>query len=261
MPELFLIDVHAHLQDAKFIDDCDQVIINAGSNGVKAIVNAGTCVETSRQAVKIARQHSCCKALVGIHPHDASKFNEQTVSELTALSKEPGVLGIGEIGLDFHYDFSPRDVQLTVFKRLWQLAAELQLPAVIHVREAFDDFFIAIAGLPAPPRVMLHCFSGDLEVARRTIDMGFHFSIGGALTFPKSDLTREVFKHIPDSLVHLETDCPYLAPQPRRGKRNEPAFLPMTLEYMAKVKKQSVSNMAEILKKNAIAFYGKTIVE
>lgn len=261
MAELFLIDVHAHLQDVKFADDRDQVIKNAIAANVKAIINAGTCLQTSRQAIELARQYSCCKALVGIHPHDASKFNDNSIDELKQLASLPGVLGIGEIGLDFHYDFSPRDVQTTVFKSLWQLAAELNVPAIIHVREAYDAFFLAIKDLPAPAKVMLHCFSGDLEVARKAVDMGFHFSIGGALTFPKSDLSREVFKFIPESMVHLETDCPYLAPQPKRGKRNEPAYLPMTLEFMAKVKKQPVTDMAAILKQNAVSFFGNSLIE
>ncbi len=261
MSEIFLIDVHAHLQDEKFIEDREKVIKNASDAGVKIIINAGTCIETSAQAVEISQANRSCKALVGLHPHDSAKFDDQTVQQLKKMASLPQTLGIGEIGLDFHYNFSPPEVQIKVFKILWQLAAEINRPAVIHVREAFDDFFSSIKELPAPPKVLLHCFSGDLDIARRAADMGFHFSIGGALTFPKSDITREVFRHLPDNLIHLETDCPYLAPQPRRGKRCEPAFLPMTLEYLARLRQSPVEKMAETLKTNAVSFFGPAILE
>ena len=256
MSDLRLIDVHAHLQDEKFADDLPDVVRRAGNAGVTRIVNAGTTVADSRRAVEIAAQYPGCLALIGIHPHEASSFDADSINELKAMAGEPAVLGIGEIGIDFHYDFSPRDVQIKVFKELWRLAAELQMPAVIHVREAYDAFFEAIAGLPAPTGVLLHCFSGDLDIARRAVDMGFHFSIGGALTFPKSDLTREVFGFLPADRIHLETDCPYLAPQFKRGKRNEPAYLTATIEQLAKVRRLSTAAMAEILNRNAIELFG-----
>ncbi len=256
MSDLRLIDVHAHLQDEKFAEDLPEVIKRAKNAGVTRIVNAGTTVADSRRAVEIAAEYPGCLALIGIHPHEASSFNVDSVTELRSLASEPGVLGIGEIGIDFHYDFSPRDVQIKVFKELWQLAAELQMPAVVHVREAYNAFFEAIAGLPAPAKVLLHCFSGDLDIARRAVDMGFHFSIGGALTFPKSELTREVFGFLPANRIHLETDCPYLAPQFKRGKRNEPAYLTSTLEQMAKVRRLSAPAMAEIINQNAIELFG-----
>ncbi len=256
MSDLRLIDVHAHLQDEKFAEDLPEVIKRAKNAGVTRIVNAGTTVADSRRAVEIAAEYPGCLALIGIHPHEASSFNVDSVTELRSLASEPGVLGIGEIGIDFHYDFSPHDVQIKVFKELWQLAAELQVPAVVHVREAYNAFFEAIAGLPAPAKVLLHCFSGDLDIARRAVDMGFHFSIGGALTFPKSELTREVFGFLPANRIHLETDCPYLAPQFKRGKRNEPAYLTSTLEQMAKVRRLSAPAMAEIINQNAIELFG-----
>ena len=148
MSDLRLIDVHAHLQDEKFAEDLPEVIKRAKNAGVTRIVNAGTTVADSRRAVEIAAEYPGCLALIGIHPHEASSFNVDSVTELRSLASEPGVLGIGEIGIDFHYDFSPHDVQIKVFKELWQLAAELQVPAVVHVREAYNAFFEAIAGLP-----------------------------------------------------------------------------------------------------------------
>lgn len=256
MSELFLIDVHSHLQDEKFAEDIDEVVKRANGAGVKRIVNAGTSVADSRKVIEIANRYPGCLALIGIHPHDAASFDGTSLDTLRGLAAENTVVGIGEIGIDFHYDFAPRELQIEVFKQLWLLAAELEMPAVIHVREAYEAFFAAIKGLPKPKKVMLHCFSGDLEIARAAADLDFHFSIGGALTFPKSDLTREVFKVLPADRIHLETDCPYLAPQFKRGKRNEPAYLVSTLEQLAKVRKLSVSAMADTLKKNALSFFG-----
>ncbi|MBU1108383.1 MAG: TatD family hydrolase [Candidatus Riflebacteria bacterium] len=259
MSDVFLVDVHAHLQDEKLFSECAELVSRASEAGVKRIINAGTCIKTSKQAIEIARQYPTCSALVGIHPHDAAEASPETADQLRHLADLPEVVGIGEIGLDFHYNFSPPEVQIAVFKSLWSLAAELNMPAVIHVREAFDEFFAAIHDLPTPPRVMLHCFSGDLEIARRATDMGFHFSIGGALTFTKSEMTRAVFKFFPADKIHLETDCPYLAPQPKRGKRNEPAWLPLTLEYLAKLRCLSCKDMAQTLHLNAITFFGSRL--
>ena len=251
-----LVDVHAHLQDEKFAEDLADVVERAANAGVTRIINAGTSVADSRRAIAIARRFESCRCLVGIHPHDASSFNETSLSELRAMTDDPLVIGIGEIGLDFHYDLAPRDTQISVFRDLWQLASELQLPAVIHVREAYDAFFAAISDLQSPPRVLLHCFSGDLDIARRAIDLGFSFSTGGALTYPKSEMTRDVFRFLPEDRIHLETDCPYLAPQFKRGKRNEPAYLTSTLEQLSRIRKIPVNAMAEILKNNAINFFG-----
>ncbi|MDD3147713.1 MAG: TatD family hydrolase [Candidatus Riflebacteria bacterium] len=251
-----LTDVHAHLQDGKFSEDLEEVVRRAAEAGITRIINAGTSIEDSHRAIEIARKFPVCRSLVGIHPHDASTFNENSLNELKEMASDPCVIGIGEIGLDFHYDLSPRETQISVFRQLWLLAAELNLPAVIHVREAYDAFFTAIQGLSCPPKVLLHCFSGDLNIARQAVDNGFHFSIGGALTFPKSELTREVFKHLPEDRIHLETDCPYLAPQFKRGKRNEPAFMTATLEQLARLRKLPTVAMAEILKQNNISFFG-----
>ncbi len=259
MTKSFLIDTHSHLQDKKFAGEEAQIIDNAAGAGIGLIINAGTCVENSEKAVALAEKFSCCRSLAGIHPHDAKTFNDNSISALKEMAQHPSVLGIGEIGLDFHYDFSPRDVQISVFKSLWQLAAELQMPAIIHVREAFSEFFDAIMELPRPREVILHCFSGDLDTARKAADMGFHFSIGGALTFPKSDMTRQVFTWLPEDVIHLETDCPYLAPQPRRGKRNEPAYLQHTFEFLATLRQVSRDQLKDQLYQNACNFFGEKI--
>lgn len=256
MPEQYLIDVHAHLQGEKFAQDLDAVVANSLEAGVGKIVNAGTCVETSKEALSIAEKFASCYAIVGIHPHDASSFDETSIASIKKLASHKKALAIGEIGLDFHYDFSPRDNQEQVFEQLWSLAVELKMPVVIHVREAFERFFPIISGLPTPPAVMLHCFSGEIDVAKKAVDLGFHFSIGGVLTFPKSDTTREVFKFLPAEVIHLETDCPYLAPMPKRGKRNEPALLTHTFEFMAKLRELDQEALRQQLINNARNFFG-----
>lgn len=260
MSEPFLIDVHAHLQDEKFADEQAQIVAKAENAGVRRIINAATCVKTSQQAIYLAETHPACFATAGIHPHDATSFNESSVAELKNFTKHSKVLAIGEIGLDFHYDFSPRDVQEKVFATLWNLACELDLPAVIHVREAYERFWPIIADLPRPKRVLLHCFSGDLAIAKKAADQGFHFSIGGTLTFPKAEMTREVFAYLPPDLIHLETDCPYLAPQPKRGKRNEPALLPLIFDFLAQLRKTSREKLSEQLWQNAGNLFGKELI-
>jgi TatD DNase family protein len=151
--------------------------------------------------------------------------------------------------------FPPRDIQKKAFIAQWELAAKLNLPAIIHVREAFEDFFSYIKDLKKPAKVLLHCFSGNIEETKKAIELGFHFSIGGPLTFPKAELTREVFKIIPLDRIHLETDCPYLAPKPKRGKRNEPAFVKYTFEYMANLFNISEQTLSEQLADNANNFF------
>ncbi len=254
-----IIDVHAHLQDEKFLDDQSEVIQRAKESGVVAIINAGTCVESSRQALSISEKYDSCFSLIGIHPHDASSFNENSVAEISQMLEHKSALAVGEIGLDYHYDFSPREKQKQVFKTLWLLAAEKQLPAIIHIREAFDDFFEIIKNIPHPPKVMLHCFSGDSKIAAKAVELGFYFSIGGPLTFKNSQETRDTFKTIPIERIHLETDCPYLAPVPKRGKRNEPAYIQHTFAAMVQLREMSDSELESQLIQNSRDFFGSKL--
>ncbi|NLM18203.1 MAG: TatD family hydrolase [Candidatus Riflebacteria bacterium] len=252
-----LIDVHTHLNDERLIDDLDGLIFRAKDAGVGKIINAACTVAESKQVADIAETHRECYATAGIHPHNALEYNGQSsLNKLKEILGHPKVLAVGEIGLDYHYNFSPAEAQKNVFRNLWLLAHELNMPAVLHIREAYDDFFEIINELPAPPKVMLHCFSGDTDNAKRAVDMGFHFSIGGILTFPKSDETREIFTMLPESRIHIETDAPYLAPQKKRGKTNEPAYLPFVLKAMAKVRNKTDAEMTEILWHNAQDFFG-----
>lgn len=250
-----LIDVHAHLQDSQYSEDLEDVMERAAQAGVRHVINAGTDIQTSLAAVNIASKAKNYCAAVGFHPHDSANFQEQHLLQLEKMAANPAVVAIGEIGLDYHYDHSPRDVQKKVFISLWRLAVRLNLPAVVHIREAFDDFFALIESEPIPKNVLLHCFSGDIHIAKAALEKGFHFSIGGALTFPKSTLTREVFSFLPSDRMHIETDCPYLSPQPFRGKRNEPARLVHTFDCLCSLRNVDRNLFADILRENAEKFF------
>ncbi|MGM0600358.1 MAG: TatD family hydrolase [Candidatus Rifleibacteriota bacterium] len=260
MTKSFLIDVHAHLQDEKFADEHDLIIKNALQADVCKIINAGTCLETSQQAINLADKYECCYAAAGIHPHDSETYaGEPTIAKLKKMLQHPRVVALGEIGLDFYYDFSSPEKQKETFSALWQLATEMKVPVVVHLREAFETFFDIIKELPCPPKVLLHCFSGDVGIAGKAADMGFHFSIGGILTFPNSDITRDVFTFLPDDLIHLESDCPYLAPKPKRGKRNEPAYIKHTFEFLCQLRRTEPEQLKSKLQKNAQNLFGSAL--
>lgn len=255
-----LIDTHAHLQDQAFADDFDAVRAKILQSRMAAVINAGTDLDTSRRAVEIAHGDSVFWALAGFHPHDAKKWNETSLADLKLLLEDSHTVGIGEIGIDYHYDLSPRETQRDVFLAQWRLAAESGLPAILHVREAFEDFFRFIEEGPRPSRVLLHCFSGDLNIARRALDAGFSFSIGGPLTYPKSEETRTIFRFLPDDRIHLETDCPYLAPVPSRGKRNDPSLIEHTFRKLCEIRQADPDEMARNLQNNALRFFAPKLV-
>jgi len=251
------VDVHAHLTDQKFSAILDEVLERASRAGIAAILNTGTDLETSRGCLTLAEKHTSLWAAVGVHPHDSQTWAQATLPELEGMLPHEKVVAIGEIGLDYHYDFAQKDIQKQVFTLQWELAAKTLSTAIVHVREAYDDFFAVIADLKRPPRVLLHCFSGDLSLARRALDLGFDFSIGGPLTYPKRTDTRSVFKFLPIDRIHLETDCPYLAPQSKRGKDNEPSYLPMTFAVLCQVKASPPEKMADQLITNACRLFPK----
>ena len=175
----FLIDVHAHLEDEKFSEDVRETIERASAAGINRIINAGCSMPECQQIINLAETYDECFCIVGVHPHNAKEFEDANLKTIEEYTKHKKVLGIGEIGLDYFYDFAPKDLQIEVFQKQWELAAKLNLPVELHIRDAYEDFFPSIKDLPQPPKVMLHCFSGDLDIARKALDMGFEFSIGG----------------------------------------------------------------------------------
>jgi len=198
----------------------------------------------------LADRYPFVYATVGVHPHEARKATAQTFDRMRELAKHSKVVAIGEIGLDYHYDFSPRVVQREVFATQLDLAAETALPIVIHTREAWEDTLEAIRAWGSPVRGIMHCFTGDREQARQALDLGFHLAFGGVLTFPKAEEVREAARLTPPDRLLVETDCPYLAPVPYRGKRNEPAYVAETVKRLAAVRGEVAADLAEQTARN-----------
>jgi len=245
------IDSHCHLDDARFSDDLDAVLDRASAAGVTRILSIGTGdgpPEIDR-AVRIAEKYEQVYASVGVHPHDAAKVTPQTLDDLRVLAAHPKVVAYGEIGLDYHYDFSPREVQREVFVAQLKLAADLRLPITIHTREAWDDTMSILRENWAGEGIM-HCFTGDPVQAQAALDMGFHLSYGGVLTFKTAENVRESARITPDDRLLIETDAPYLAPIPHRGKRNEPSMMIETARKLAEVRGTTPDRIAAITTAN-----------
>jgi TatD DNase family protein len=240
-----VVDTHTHLDDEKFDEDREQVIERALAAGVGRMVAIGTGggPPDLECAVRLADRHDFVYATIGVHPHDASKATPEALASLRELAAHPKVLAVGEIGLDYHYDFSPRDVQRAIFEQQLAIAAEAGLPIVIHTREAWEDTLEILRQHWRGSGIM-HCFTGDAEQAREALELGFYLSYGGVLTFPKAENVREAARITPEDRLLVETDCPYLAPVPHRGKRNEPAFVVDTLRRLAEVRGAPVEALA-----------------
>ena len=246
-----LIDSHCHLDDKQFDADRDAAIARAREAGVDRMLAIGTGEGPPdlEAAVRLARQHSFMYATVGVHPHDAAKATPETLAALESLLSEPKVVALGEIGHDYHYDFSPREVQREMFIAQMEVAGRAGKPIVIHTREAWDDTLRLLREHWRGAGVM-HCFSGGAREARQALDLGFHLAFGGVLTFPKAENVREAARIAPEDRLLVETDAPYLAPVPRRGKRNEPAFLVDTVGRLAEVRGVSAEQIAASTTRN-----------
>jgi TatD DNase family protein len=246
-----LVDSHCHLDDKQFSEDREAVIARALEAGVERMMAIGTGdgpadLET---AVRLAELYPFFFATVGVHPHDASKAEPDTFDRLRDVVRHPKVLAVGEIGLDYHYDFSPREIQRDVFIRQLELACEAGKPIVIHTREAWSDT-TAILCEHYYGGGIFHCFTGGPAEAREALDLGFHLSFGGVLTFPKAEALREVARMVPLDRILVETDAPYLAPVPHRGKRNEPAFLVETVRKLAALRETPLEDLAAATTRN-----------
>ena len=221
-----LIDSHAHLDDQKFDIDRDMIIKNLKNNGIELVINIGSDLQTSIASVSLAEKHENIYAAVGVHPHSADEVDDSTIEILKSFAKREKVVAIGEIGLDYYYDNSPRDLQRKWFKEQLKLAKQVDLPVVIHTREAAQETFdILKEAQDGSLRGVLHCYSGSAEMAAEYIKLGFYISFAGPVTFKNAKAIREVAKVVPLDKLLVETDCPYLTPEPHRGKRNEPIFV------------------------------------
>lgn len=252
-----LIDTHAHLDSKRFTDDLPQVIEAAKEAGVHHILTIGCDLASSRASVELAATYAEVYAAVGIHPHDAREATTEAITELRTLAQQDKVVAIGETGLDYYRDHCPHDIQQMAFRHQIALAKEVGLPVIVHDREAHQDVLrILLEEQAQQVGGVLHCFSGDLDMAQACIDMGFYISFPGTLTYPANQALRDVAEAISTDHVLLETDCPYLAPQPRRGKRNEPAFVRYTAEELARIKGLSLADIARVTRLNAYRLFG-----
>lgn len=253
-----LIDTHAHLDGDRFAEDLDEVLARAVQQGISHIISVGCDLNSSRAALDLALTHECISASVGVHPHDATDVDEACLRELKHLAaSSPKVVAIGEIGLDYFRNHSPREVQQQVFRQQIALARELKLPIIVHDRDAHEDILKILREEQASEvGGVIHCFSGDIAMARQCIDLGFYISFPATITYPKNEELREVVRAIPIDHMLVETDCPYLSPQPLRGKRNEPSFVRHTAEMIAKVKGLTPMDVARITTRNAFDLFG-----
>jgi TatD DNase family protein len=255
----FLVDSHAHLDDPDFDADREAVIARARAAGLRYLlaVGGGTGPENLGAPVSIAEQHDWIYATVGVHPHEARHFQETHCEQLRALARHPKVLAIGEIGLDYHYDHSPRESQKRVLIRQLEVAREVKLPIIIHCRDAWPELretigthwkSFALGGV-------LHCFSGSRADAFDVLDWGFLVSFAGNITFKKAETLRVVAREVPSDRLLTETDCPYLAPVPYRGKRNEPAYVREITRQLAALRSLSEEEMGQHAVENFRRFY------
>ncbi len=247
-----VIDSHCHLDHEKFSSDLDGVLARAAEAGIERILCIGTGdgpPELDR-AIRLAEKYPQIVATVGVHPHEAAKVTSETYADLRQLGKHPAVVAYGEIGLDYHYDFSPRDTQREVFLEQLRIARELELPIIIHTREAWDDTMQVLAREWRGGEGILHCFTGDAAQAHQALDLGFHLAYGGVVTFKTAENVREAVKITPDDRLLIETDAPFLAPIPYRGKRNEPAMMIETLKKLAEIRETTPQGIAELTTAN-----------
>ncbi|OGQ34167.1 MAG: hydrolase TatD [Deltaproteobacteria bacterium RIFCSPLOWO2_01_FULL_38_9] len=249
------IDSHAHLEFDEYAADFSQVLERAKSAQIEAILNIGTSVEHSKKTVALASQYPHIFAAIGIHPHDGKDTPDHYLDILKELARKPKVVAIGEIGLDYFYKHSTPDIQKQRFEEQVCLAKELNLPISIHCREAFQNI-IDILNRSQYFKGVFHCFTGSLAEAKKALDMGFYISISGIVTFKKSTVLQEVVKELPLEKMLIETDAPFLAPEPNRGKRNEPAFVVQTAKKIAELKHIPLEEVAKVTTQNTKKLFG-----
>ncbi|GKW47710.1 TatD family hydrolase [Planococcus sp. NCCP-2050] len=250
------IDTHVHLNADQYDEDLQEVIDRALENNVTKMIVIGFDRKTIERAMDLTEKYEFIYAVVGWHPVDAIDCTPEDLQWIEELAAHPKVVGIGETGLDYHWDKSPKEVQQEVFRKQIQLAKKVQLPIIIHNREATEDVLRILKEEKAEEvGGVMHCFSGSVETARESIDMNFMISLGGPVTFKNAKKPKEVAELIPIEHLMIETDAPYLAPHPYRGKRNEPSYVPLVAEEIARLKGLTVEEVGEKTTKNAERFF------
>ncbi|HVN63673.1 MAG TPA: TatD family hydrolase [Candidatus Binataceae bacterium] len=256
---MIVVDTHCHLADAKLRGDVKGVLARAAEAGVARMISVGAIgpIENDRLTVEIAERHPNVFAAVGVHPHDAKDCTRERIAELRELAKSARVVAIGESGLDFHYLHSPTEAQEEALRRHLELAAELNKPIVIHCRDGERRVVDIVREIGKPPRGgVIHCFTGDTAAAREFLALGFCISFSGILTFKNAAQIRDAATIVPADRIMVETDAPYLAPEPYRGKRNEPAFVIRTLETLAQLRETDTESLGAQIATNASRLFG-----
>ena len=248
-----LFDTHAHLDDRAFDEDRAQLLESLKDQGL--IMNPGCSLESSKNAVAIAEQYDFVYAAVGSHPDVADEVNEAVIDEYRKLCVHPKVKAIGEIGIDYHYEDIPRDLQLKAFRMQMELAREVKLPAIVHEREAHEDGMKVVEEFP-DVRGVFHCYSGSLEMAKVLVNKGWYIGFTGVLTFKNARKALEVAAGLPHDRIVIETDCPYMAPEPFRGKRNHPGYIYRMAEKLAELWNMPVEEVQAITTQNGKKLYG-----
>ncbi|GAB6179079.1 TatD family hydrolase [Desulfotomaculum defluvii] len=254
-----LIDSHAHLDNERFNEDQTQVIARCEEK-LTAVINVGYDLVSSGRSVKLADSYPFIYAAVGIHPHDAKEAPEKYLEQLRKMAEHPKVVAIGEIGLDYYYDLSPRDIQKKVFREQLQLAKELNKPFIIHDRDAHGDIMqILREEAPYPAGGVMHCFSASWEIAQECMKLGLYISLAGPVTFANAGKLKDIAEIVPLDRLLVETDCPYLTPVPHRGKRNEPAYVQYVVDHVARLKNMDAQELAQRAAENTIRLFGLPI--
>lgn len=247
-------DSHAHLDDRRFDDDRDDVFRRMQENGVTRMMNIGCDLSTSLRSVAMAERHSFVYAAVGTHPNAAGSLDESQIAMYRSLTTNPKVKAIGEIGLDYHYENHSREIQQDAFRRQLELARECTLPVIIHDREAHGDVLQILEDYPDVTGVV-HCFSGSWEFAQELLKRGWHLGFTGVITFKNARRAIEVVENAPLHRLLIETDCPYMAPEPHRGRRNDPSYVPLMAAKIAEIKGISIEEVARITTENAMRLF------
>lgn len=251
------IDTHCHYEDEAFSADRREVLLNIIKSDCIKVVDCAIDVESSKKILSLAEEYDFLYAAVGIHPEEALKYSPEAMEEIRRLAAHKKVVAIGETGLDYHWDFAPKDVQQENFRANIRLSKELGLPLVVHDREAHQDTLDIMYEENVPEeKAVLHCFSGSLEMAREVAKHGWYFSFGGAVTFKNAKKFVDIINFIPEDKLMLETDAPYMTPEPFRGTRNDSTKIPYTIAKIAEIKGVSAEKIEKITTDNAIRFFG-----
>ncbi len=248
-----IFDTHAHYDDFKFEEDRNTVLSELPENGVEYVINCGCDLKSCKKSIEICKDFDYFYCALGIHPSEINENCEAEFEEIQKLCSFEKCVAVGEIGLDYHYDFVPREKQLYFFEKQLQFAKQIDLPVIVHDREAHEDTLTLLKKYK--PRGVLHCFSGSVEIAKEIIKLGMYIGLGGAVTFKNARKPLEVAEHLPEDRLLLETDCPYMAPVPHRGKRCTSDMIALTAEKIAEVRNTDVQQLIDKTKQNAFELF------